>query len=250
MMISATQLKQVIEQRTTDERSLLISQFLFEAINDWPTSNLTEPNEFIETIFYLHFIKFDLHVCNTMKTKLLFALFLTLSLITSAQRIDYALNHQEGGTFIQPNLLKVINDNLLLVSYSLTNNGIERKNMISIMDSEGRLLKSTTVNYVYEGDVIAIDILSNGYVAYLKRAFNKTCAIKARFYDVNLYLIKEISLYQGDSVNDVRFDCNNKKNATLVNGVTLRVGSINEVTRTVEMVNVVLDSLQIGRAHV
>ncbi|MBN8572752.1 MAG: hypothetical protein J0M05_02470 [Candidatus Kapabacteria bacterium] len=50
IMISATQLKQVIEQRTTDERSLLISQFLFEAINDWPTSNLTEPNEFIETL--------------------------------------------------------------------------------------------------------------------------------------------------------------------------------------------------------
>lgn len=49
-MISATQLKQVIEQRTTDERSLLISQFLFEAINDWPTSNLTEPNEFIGTL--------------------------------------------------------------------------------------------------------------------------------------------------------------------------------------------------------
>ena len=180
-----------------------------------------------------------------MKTKLLFALSLLLCFITSAQRIDYALNHQDGGAFVQPNLLKVVNENLLMVSYSLTNNGIERKNMLSIMASDGSLLKTTTVNYVYEGDVIAIDFLSNGYVTYVKRTFNKTCVINARLYDVNLYFLKEINLYQGDSVNNVQFDCYNRKFASLINGVILRVGNLNEMSRTAEMIDVRLDSLPI-----
>lgn len=46
-MISANKLNQVLEQKTADKRSILISQLFLDAMNDWPTLNLKEPDEFI-----------------------------------------------------------------------------------------------------------------------------------------------------------------------------------------------------------
>jgi hypothetical protein len=46
-MISAHQLYQVVEQKTSDDRSILLSELFLDAMNDWPTLNLKEPDEFI-----------------------------------------------------------------------------------------------------------------------------------------------------------------------------------------------------------
>ena len=49
-LISADELSDAVENDKTANRFKTAAEFLIEAINDWPTQNLTEPAEFLKEL--------------------------------------------------------------------------------------------------------------------------------------------------------------------------------------------------------
>ena len=125
-----------------------------------------------------------------MKTKLLFALSLLLSFITSAQRIDYALNHQDGINIVSPIQLRVVSDNIFLVSYKGIDEDRSTSFYISVIASDGRVLSTNRLQEAGPNDYLNFDITPTGtnlwYTSTLSFGSNpsySTCQVYASSYD-------------------------------------------------------------------
>lgn len=188
-----------------------------------------------------------------MKKKLLFALSLLLSFITSAQRIDYALNHQDGINIVSPIQLRVVSDNIFLVSYKGIDENRNISFFISVVASDGRVLSTNQLQDAGQSDYLNFDITTTGTnlwytrtISFGSNPFYTTYHVDANSFDSRFGNGKFFYDYHNDSVtlfnlatNAIRFAFVDKKEQTKS---YLHIGHIVLGKYTKEINSIELDS--------
>jgi hypothetical protein len=120
-----------------------------------------------------------------MKTNLLLALSLILSLFASAQRIDFYLNHMPGLSLMNATQVKLVNNDKIFVTYSAINYLSDTDNYISEMNLKGNILSTHKLLPYAQGVVIKFDVLVDGYVFFVENSSDTSYSLVVNWYDVN-----------------------------------------------------------------
>jgi hypothetical protein len=107
-----------------------------------------------------------------MKTNLLFTLSFLLSLITSAQRIDYALNHQPGIQVIKPLGMQVDGSQTIWVSYVALDERQALNYYISALTNHGQLISTHQLVEVGNTDGMNFSVMPTGANVWFNYQFS------------------------------------------------------------------------------
>jgi hypothetical protein len=165
-------------------------------------------------------------------------LFLLLSVfVAKAQRIDYALNNQSGLSIVSPIQLRVISDNIFVVSYKAIDATKRIHFYTSAIASDGSLLSTNKLLEAGPTDNLSFDLTQTGFnlwytsaMAFGSGPFYYTYNVTGATYDSDFGDGNVFYDYHKDSVTSFQMLTNAERFAIIDNNPQnqnyLRVGNI------------------------
>ena len=182
-------------------------------------------------------------------------LFLLLSVfVAKAQRIDYALNHQDGLSIVSPIQLRVISDNIFVVSYKAIDATKRIHFYTSAIASNGSVLSTNKLLEAGPTDNLSFDLTQTGFnlwytsaMAFGSGPFYYTYNVTGATYDSDFGDGNVFYDYHKDSVTSFQMVTNAKRFAiidkTTQPQINLLIGNIT-LGKDVESLNeIALDSM-------
>ncbi len=171
----------------------------------------------------------------------------------NAQRIDYALNHQEGIDIVTPIGIQVVDQNQYLVSYKAIDLQKNTCLYISVVGSDGRVVSTHQKFIMATNDAFEFDITSTGInlwninmVAYGTSPFYYGYIVYGVSFNADFEDGKTLYEYHGDSLIIFQFTANAQRFALIEKeqeyNPRLRVGKIEPGMRTKNVKTIPLDS--------
>lgn len=189
-----------------------------------------------------------------MKPLTLLSFLFFVAFVAKAQRIDYALNHQDGLSIVSPIQLRVISDNIFVVSYKAIDETKRTSFYMSIMASDGSVLSTQKLLEAGPNDNLSFDYTQTGFNLWYTNAmyfgsgpFYYTYNVTGASYDSGFGDGNLFYEYHKDSIKLFQLVTNAKRFAILDKTTqpqtNLRIGNIT-LGKDVESLNeIALDSL-------